>query len=396
MTAWLALSLSALAGEEAPDFDHHREQAALFARRGWWEDAEQEIALALANPAVAADPEALALGAQIAWENLDVPLSIARLRAAAARTPDPGLAEQLQGAAERLSQSYGLLTVSTPQAGVVSRLQIEPVVPPFDPEDQRFAHRAALRWRDRTPLPVTLSLPAGRWLVNGVAVEVVPGGSTRLELPLRLVGAGALAALQVTRLELSLGVGQWSGDRLDLYPGARAMLSLTQPAGPLLLGLGGELDLQPWDAADHTRLTPPGWSLGGRLGGELFLGGPLAVRPSLTLAFAQVPGVALACDEGADGWVCDAAGPALGPAHRVFVAGRALVPGAELLVEHREAGRTTALGSGVKLSVERAFGRLPAAGLAEDEGGAPQAWSLDERAWAATRLSMLANVAFAF
>lgn len=400
MTPLLPLLLASPAAAQATGdaaFQSHLDQAAFFARKRWFEDASAEIALALETPEGRLSYEAHWLGARIALENLDVARSLELAETASRLAGDPEAAELAAAWAWNLRASFGFLRVSTSQPGVVSRLQVEPTSAILDPALKEFASKAALRWRDRTPLPATLALPAGSWLVNGQPAEVPAGQTSALELPLRVAGSGALAALQVTRLELAAGVGQWLGPRVaNLLPAVRTQVSLTQPAGPLLLGLSAEAQLQGYDAADRqVHVEPYGWALGARVGAEVFLGGPLALRPNLTLRAAQVPGIALACDQGDAAWTCGF-DEGQAPAHHVYVAGRALVPGFELLVEHRESGRTTALGTGVKISVEQAIGRLPASGEAMDSEGASHPWETADRAWTATSLSMLANVALAF
>lgn len=379
------------------DLETHVAAAKLDFKRGWLPDAEAEIAAALALPAAAQDFDLWALGAQIALENLDVATAKARAWRCSEIAPDQDRRDMADALVYRLQSAYGYVEVSTTQPGVWSRLQIEPQTSILDPEDKRFATKAALRWRDRTDLPVTLALPVGSWLVNGQKVEVQPDQTANLELPLRLTGTGALAALQVTRLELGAGVGQWLGARLgDHYPATRTQVGLTQPLGWLLLGVGGELDVQPWGAADHqVRSAPLGLGVLGRVGGEVFLGGPLALRPDLTLRWARIPGIALSCDDGAT-WSCSWDGPSDGPAHHVYVPANAWIPGAELLVEYREAGRTTALGTGVKLSVERAFGAIPASGTATAADGGTYAWETADRRFGAWGLGMMANVGVVF
>ncbi len=396
MIALLLLG-AALAGDPAQELAGHKDQAAFFVRRGWWRDAELEVAAALALPGGPQDPDLLWLGARVAYENVDVGLALSRAEAALALLPEGDARDLVDAWAARIRDGYGFVRVDTPQAGVVSRLQIEPQTELFDPEDQRFASRAALFWRDLTPLPATLSLPVGLWLVNGQPVQVQAASTNELSLPLRLAGRGALSALQVTRLEGALGVGAWVGeDTANLGPGLRGQLALVQPVGPLLIGITGELTLQPWYTSGHqARLGPLATGLGGKVGGEIFLGGPLALRPSATLRWVQLPGLTLMCEDG-EIWSCNADGPASGPAHQVYTQASGLAPGLELLVEYREAGRTTALGTGVKLSAERVFGQVPEQGEASLEDGGAQGWRSDGASWVATGLGMMASVGVAF
>ena len=87
---------------------------------------------------------------------------------------------------------------------------------------------------------------------------------------------------------------------------------------------------------------PLAGDLGLRVGRELVLGGPLAVRPSLGVRYGTTPGIPLSCTDTADGAItCSRA--ATDPVYAVYVPGRTVSPFAELVVEFREAGRSTAL-----------------------------------------------------
>lgn len=397
--ALLAMGLSGAALAESTDsYQSHLDQARFFARKRWYADAAAEIAAAIATPEGSRSYEAHALGAQIAWENGDIPLARTMAAAAVPLAPDPDTAALASALSDSLAYDFGLVHIEAPYPGMRSRLQLDVEGPVLDPEWKALINRVALRAREQTPLPATFGLPAGSYRVNGQPVVVPGGGEVTVALPMAALGARGLAALQVTRLELSAGVGVWLGARThNLLPPARAQVSLTQPIGPLLVGFVGEADLAAFSTANHqTRLGEAALAAGLRVGAEVYLGGPLALRPSLGLRYAQIPGLALACDEVDATWVCGFDGPASGPAHHLYTAGRAVVPSAEILLEYREAGRTTALGTGVKIAVDEAFGRLPASGEATADGGGTYTWTAVDSAWSATGLSMMANFAITF
>ena len=391
--------LAAVALADAPAataFDTHYAAAELFARRQWWPDARDEVRAALQTPEGAQSYEAHWLAARVAWELLDVVEATRMAREAARLAPDPGVAADAAAYADALERDFGFLDVIAPYPGMVSRLQLEFTGTFFDPELKQYVNRAALRLRDRTPLPVRMGLPAGPYLVNGVAVTVPVGGDATAALPLKAVGARGLAGLQVARLELSVGVGALTGvDVSNLYPAALATAAWTQPIGPLLIGATVGGGPQSFTRADHAVETWTAWSVGGRVGTEAVLGGPLSLRPSATLRAAAVPGVSLACTTAADGWDCGGEPPPELPIHRIYTTGMAVVPGAEVLLEAREAGRTTAIGTGVKVAIDGYLGSVPASGEADD-GEQTWAWSARERRWSALGLSMAANIAIAF
>ena len=387
-----------VSAEDAALYQSHLDQARFFAKRRWYADALVEIDAALATTAGETSFEARWLGAQVAWELTDGLTALRFAEEAAARAERQDDVDMALAFADGLRRDIGTLTVNAPYPGVVSRLQLEPLSPMIDPSLKEFSTRAALRWRDKTPLPATLSLPAGDWLVNGVSATVRADEEETLVLPMRNVGNRALSALQVSRLELSTGVAIWVGDDVHgLYPAARGQLSWTQPAGPLLLGLVGELDLQGYSTADHqSQMRPLGGGVGLRVGTEIFVGGPIGIRPSLTARYARLPGIEADCLPDGQAWVCGWESPTEGPVNHLYVASPAWLAGGELLIEHREAGRTTSLGTGVKLGVEHAFGHVPASGEALTVSGQAVPWTSDQGRFGGDSISMLANLALAF
>ncbi|MFT5686615.1 MAG: hypothetical protein ACI8RZ_007571 [Myxococcota bacterium] len=354
----LLLGQTAQAGE---DIEHHINQAKLFIRKGWHDDAAAELAAALETPA-GRTFVVYELAGQVAWERQDIDTAIAMAQGAAAVAPTPQQAQIARRIADSYRQQFGFLTISAPHPGMASRLQLESTGLILSAELKDYINAAALRLRDRTALPTRIGLPAGSYLVNGETITVAASSEAELELPMGAIGSRGFAALQVTRLELAAGGGLLLSDAAEaLLPAPTFQVSLTQPVGPVLLG--GIVQLSPisfTDAQNRIVSGGPAWSVGGRLGRELYLAGAVSVRPSLTARYGALPGLS-----GADG-VQET------PASLNAVGG-------ELCVEYREAGRTTALGTGIKLSADRTWGTLS-----------------DDTAYSGVGLNMLANLSVAF
>lgn len=381
--------------------DQHLAQAELFARRGWYADADQELRSGLILPDGQEHFGLHWLAAQVAWELLDVERAWQMSQRAAELAPDP----ERQAAASALADSYattfGYVDIQGPHDDLVSRLQVEPMGPIFDAELKRYVNRLSLSLRERTPLPIRIGLPVGSYRINGAEVTVAAGQHTELPLTMRDLGASGFAALQVTRLEAGLGVSLLTGGRVDNHrPALAGQLSLTQPIGPLLLGLvlGGRLD--GYTAARNQVVgTLPTWDIGLRIGREIALVGPLSLRPSLQYRFGFVPGMGLACSPGDTAYVCvaedETAALNLAPV-AVFATSATHRPGVELALDYREAGRTTALGTGVKLILDQAFGQLAAQGEATIDNDQIITWTTDQRSWTATGVQMFGTFSFAF
>lgn len=357
--AALLLSAPASAGE---DIEHHLNQAKLFMRKGWHGDAAAELRAALESPAGQIFV-VYELAGQAAWELQDIDTAIAMAEGAARTAPT----DAQRAAAERLADSYrqqfGFLTISGPHLGMSSRLQLECTSLIISAELKDYTNQLSLQLKEQNALPVRVGLPAGTYEVNGESVSVGAGAESRLDLPMRAVGGRGLAALQVTRVEISLGGSAAFGDAASaILPGPLLQFSLTQPVGPVLLGVITEASSPRYINAQNLIVSDDrSWALGGRIGRELYLASAISVRPSVYVLHSKLSGLTHTdgrLHDGKDG---------------------AVSLGGELSLEYREAGRTTALGTGVKLSADRAWGRL--------EDSAP---------YAVTGVRMLTNISLAF
>ncbi len=382
LLAWLGLARA------ETDVATHLAQAELFARRHWYEDAANELDIVLDSEEGRTSFEANWLAAQVAWEILDIDWALRTARRAAELAPDPARRDAALALVDSYEQQFGFLVVEGPYAGMATRMQLELEGMLFDPELKRFVNRVALAWRERTPLPVRQGLPAATYRVNGQEVAVKPGETVTLRLPMAAVGARGIAALQVARLEVGAGMGFFLGPLAESgLPGPDLHLAWTQPVGGLLLGLSGDLATLRFAAPDHQlEGTLFHQAVGLRVGRELPTRLPLGIRPSLSVRYLAAPGIPLDCS--GDGR-CAVGGDG-DPDRRVYATGRAVAPGLELVVEYRQAGRTTAFGTGMRAVVEQPVGWIPA-----DQGDG--AWALDgPQRWTATGIRLLGHVSVAF
>ncbi|MDG1482186.1 MAG: hypothetical protein P8R54_21520 [Myxococcota bacterium] len=343
------------------DVSHHLNQAALFIRRGWFEDAAAELAQALESPA-GQTIEVYELAGQVAWERLDIEGAIAMAEGAAAVAPSPAQAQAATRLADSYRQQFGFLTIEAPYPGMTASLQLESTGLILSAELKDFISRAALHLQGRTALPLRVGLPIGSYRVNGQEVTVAARTEAVVTLPMSAIGSRGRTALQLTRLEIDAGGMMLLGEAAEaLIPAPVLQVSLTQPLGPVVLG--GLVQLSPISYLDaQNRIVSGGsaWSVGGRIGRELALAESVRIRPSIFARYGAIPGLS-------------------GSSGMLTASASAIAAGGELCAEYREPGQGTLLGSGVKLSADRTWGRLS-----------------DDEDYSAVGLSMLATLSAVF
>ncbi len=382
----------------AADPDHAVDQARLFVKKGWLRDARAELERAAATPEGYRSFAVHWTLSQVAWELDDPEAALEHARLALERAETEEEAEPARAFVEWCTSTFGVLEIAGPHPGLSSRLAMEPSRLIMDPDLKRYVNRMELRLKAGATLPLTLWMPAGNWRVNGREVEVTPGGAHRVELPLSALGTRGLAALQVVRIELSSGFGVWFGDRIDnLHPGIETQAALTVPVRRALVGLTVDHAFRSYDVASWgTASSHDAWAVGGRLGFEWFGGGALAVRPSVGYRYGWLPGVPFDCRE--DGRSLECAAPGDHPSDATLYAVAPIhVPTLEVAADWREGGRITALGIGVRLAVDQAFGRVPAEIAGEwSDGTLPGGpIRIDGGTFTATGVRVLANLSFA-
>jgi hypothetical protein len=382
----------------AQDAQHHLDQANLFVRKQWYDDAAAELELAIASPGGETSFEAWWLLAQVRYELLDAEAALDAARTALDVAPTPEQAQVAQQYVDWLGGTFGVVELHGPQPAMESRLQLERTSLLFDPELKRFVDRVALAWTHPQALPLRIALPAGEYLIQGREVLVEAGGETRVDLPLSALGNSGFAALQVTRLELAAGVGKMGSARVpDLRPSLELQVGITQPVRGWLIGAIADWSLRSYTVEGYGAVQNPySATLGVRVGRELMVAGPLAVRPGLGYRYGTLPGVPLSCTDDGTQLVCAPPDGSVAQVHVVAI-GRAHIPFAEVSVDWRRAGRTTASGFGVRLVVEHARGTVPDPGTAllpgQDE---PTPTSTEDAAWSATGFRMMASFSHAF
>ena len=112
---WLVMIASVLAEPGPGALNQHLEQGEHFLKRGWLEDAELEYQAALGTPGGSTSLELHQLGAQIAWQRLDVEQAMLRTQNVAALSTLPEQARAARAAAEAYARDFGFLFSSTVQ-----------------------------------------------------------------------------------------------------------------------------------------------------------------------------------------------------------------------------------------------------------------------------------------
>ncbi len=364
---------------EAGDVASRVAQARLFVKKGWYRDAEAELALARELPGGATSFDLHWLWANVAWELLQAEEAAQMAHIAAGLAPDAARRADAEQMANLAGQGMGLLIVSAPHDGMRSRLILELPAVIFDPSLKLYAERMASRLREKTPLPQRICLPPGAYSINGEAVTLTAGQTTELALPAKAIGSRGQAALQVARIEVAGGVALLHSAELTARPVVPTLeLALTEPAGPLLLGVLGDLGRSGGLAPNGQEADPAlQWSAGLRVGGDLPNRSPLAIRPSVLLRLGTQAGLPVACE--GESCTLDESDPTA-----VLRVGQLLAAGGELSIDYRKPGHATALGSGVKVAVDHASGRVT------------DVTDRETVTWNATGVRVLANLTIAF
>lgn len=380
------------------DFIGHIDNAKLFIRKRFYADALTELESAVALPDGRIDPEAWYMLANVRYELGD--LDGARQAAARAHSysrTDAQL-QEASGFSAFLSEQFGVVVVSAPWAGLVGHLDVELDSILFDPTLKNWLERqrsGALA--EKVMLPYRLGLPVGTYHINGHQVSVTAGAEIPLELTGGEIDTRGPASTQLAQAELAFGVSHWLGSAVAHFlPAPTVQLAASQPVGPLVAGV--LVDWTPrWyqQVDDTTGSSIAAWTVGARIGWELPNTEPLVVRVSVGYRYGTVPGLPLSCvGDGAE-YSCAREGPAdvvvyaVSPAH---------IPHLELASVWLDRTRRTAVGVGMKATLDEAIGILPSAGQAALPEGEVFAYEVrsGSRMWTATGFRVLVNVSLAF
>lgn len=401
LSLWAPSARGAEPGQaEDAAVQHALDQAKLFTRRGWVEDARAELEAAAATPAGA---ESAALWWALAGARLtvcDAEGAWLAAERAAALIDDAGARAEILSFAADLRGQHGVLTVSAPHEGMFSRLQLEPQSMLLNPEHKRCVEALSLAWTHGVSLPARVALPQGDYAVQGQAVTVTPGAEASLPLAMGQLGAKGFSALQVSRLELASGVSTLFGPQAAHYaPSLELQVAFTQPVAGWLVGATVDWSARSWVMVNAGPAASARSVAGGlRVGRELMIGGPLALRPTLGYRYGVIPGVAMGCVGGSgEGLRCDTT-PDPDDDWAVYASALAHIPSAELSMNYRRAGRTTALGLGVRAGVDLVLGAPQSPGEAQvTTRELTVRYAVDDdAAFRALGLRMLAEVSVAF
>jgi hypothetical protein len=133
-----------------------------------------------------------------------------------------------------------------------------------------------------------------------------------------------------------------------------------------------------------------------RVGRDFVLQGPVSLRPGLVVRAGWMPGIPYNCDGSGEAWACSPASEAPELSSTVYATAQIVGVGGEVLFEYREAGRTTSLGTGVRLGVEQAWGTVPSQSEAVLPDESTVVWTAIDRTVEITSFRMLGQVAIVF
>lgn len=378
----LGLALARPAAAQEPALEGaaatHLEQARLFHRRGWTDDAWEELQRALATPTGARSHAAHALAAAWAAERRDLPVARHHASRAVVLAPSSEARAQAAAVALDLEEGYGLVRIEGPRDGVRVPLEVRRARPPLDPAQRAWLADVSARLAAPGLLPVEVGLPVGPTMINGVAVEVVAGVPATVSLRRSQVTADRPLRVLTARLGVASGVSLWTGpDSAGLGPSWTTRIDALLPLGPVEVGPAFTLDRPTWTTPEgrvqHSPLAP---AAGGRVAWSLAAARPLWLEVAADLRWGRVPGLALGC-AGEAPLRCGLGQPDADDALRATWTG--LRPGLEGALGYREAGRDRGLLGALRVGWERPVGRLSAAQPATLPDGGTIPWAVEGR-----------------
>jgi hypothetical protein len=391
---------------QAAEADDAVSQARHFIKKGWHTDAVRDLESAIGTPSGRASFEVHSLLSQVYYSLRDAQKAQAFAERAIALGTDPAQVAEMERFAKFLKENFGLLHIESPYPGMHSALTVESAFPILDPDVAAFFESLRTEWREKTALPLSIGFPVGNYRVNGLLVEVKAGKESTLTMTMKSLGASGLSALQVSRVELSIGPGVITSSRTqNLRPSLDVQLSISQPIGAWIVGAQFDYSVRSFSVEGEGLVADPlSYTAGLRFGREFLIGGPLALRPSLGYRYGYIPGIALACESSdpldpfKGPYTCRNPDKADGtPDLKVYAVARTHLPFMELSLDYRHAGRTTAVGLGVKLVGEFALGRISSEDSAIVHAtGEEIAYATEDDRVTGASLRMLANFSFAF
>jgi hypothetical protein len=350
--AWAADPADPAAG----DYRSYLDQAKFFLRKGWNEDARDQLELAVATEDGRLDPEAWMLLAKVSYDRFDLGRARTAADRALVQSRTPEQATQARELLEYFDAHFGVVTIRGAQDGATSRLHLQSTSLQLDPDLAAWIEQVTLRVTEPVVLPYILGLPGGDYVIDGEPFTVTPGEATEVALRTQRPDLRSLAFEVAGAGYLTLG-----GRAAPLLPAPTAALGVSVPVGPLDVGLRATIGFQPF----RTPTDPLNVGLG--VGGAAHLGwvlpetGPFFVRPALVGAVGTIPGFGLPCTEQADGtFLCDREAAV----QQLFVIAPAATWGAdaEVTALWQDRRRARSFGFGVQLAAGARAARLPPGG----------------------------------
>lgn len=403
MSALLFLILSSPAATASDDYRAHVDQAELFVRKGWWSDALAELETAIQSSDGRLDAEAWLLLVTVRLELCDADgARYAAERAHSTATSDDQ-AERASRLSEALSTRFGVVNIDGYHAGLTARLSVELTTPLFDGELKRYVRGLESCYAEPVDLPVELSLPSAGYRINGLDHTVEPGSNTTLRLKADELEQSLIKqTFALTHASVGVGVAAWVGAAArHMLPGPLVRLSLSQPAGPVLITLAADWTGTPYATEDGSlAFAPLGWGASVQLGGRIPGVEPLVMRLSAGYRVGSNGGIETPCENIAVGdsapeWVCDNEGPTELVS---YLYGLTHEPHAEVAVEYLGRDWTRGVGFGVSFATGYAFGFLGAEPTATDPGGEPVTLFItpEARPWQAVSVRFVTHLTLAF
>jgi len=240
------------------------DQARFFIKKGWWDDAKEELVKTTEDPNGRLDAEAWFLLAHLQFQLCDIGAARTAIEQAHTHALDPEQLRQIQALENTLSEDFGWVSLPPklrdPSDTLISQATA------YSPESRAYLHRLQQRLQASQTLPESVALPAGRYLFNGRPFQVSSG-------QVALIPETRERSPTVWRAVLATGAGGWFGSNelgrygqialgLEFQVGGLVLEGQGHWSGPnssLRTGFGGGI----W--VGHASQTRP-WSVSGLVG----------------------------------------------------------------------------------------------------------------------------------
>lgn len=367
------------------DMETHLRQARLFKRKGWLQDAVNEIAMARSTPEGRQDPRVYALSAQLARETDDIMGARCLAKAVIELRRSGESTEQARALLRELDRTFGYLTIYTTGDATTAAFQVTPPKLFATAELKAFAERMVTELARRHPLPVSVALPSGQYTINGQSITVLPGQAQDLTLhPRRTRPAWASPVVRLrTGAEFRPEQAHSpppvvsSSDLSATWPvlrGRQASLHVGLRAGVTTSGR----------VSDQLR-APAGGDIGGMVSGYWVTDYSMDFHVDAALGRSRVGGVGFECP--VDGSACTTE-PGTIPTDRLLLRPGGLQWRTGAGLDFRGFGAWESLGLGLDAAIVRTSGSLDATSVSADGTN----WTITPPTWTVTAFVPSASI----